>query len=135
MEKVIVNVGKTPQGYSASIDILPGWVVGVSGSFDDLKKEIVESISIFIKWAKKDGDEYPAVFDEKYEFEYMFDVESLLYCYEGIFTRSAISRLTGINQKQLGHYACGRTQPRPAQRKKIASALHKLGEELLAVSV
>ena len=135
MERIIVNVGKTPQGYSANIDILPGWVVGVSGSFDDLKKEIADSVAIFIKWAKKDGDEYPAVFDGAYEFEYKFDVESLLYCYDGIFTRSAISRLTGINQKQLGHYACGRSQPRPVQRKKIASALHKLGEELLAVSV
>ena len=135
MEKVIVNVGKTPSGYSASIDILPGWVVGAAGSFDDLKKEIAESIAVFIKWAKKDGDEYPVVFDNEYEFEYKFDVESLLYCYEGIFTRSAISRLTGINQKQLGHYARGRSQPRQAQRRKIATALQRLGNELMAVSV
>ncbi|MCL1867856.1 MAG: hypothetical protein FWF72_02750 [Paludibacter sp.] len=135
MEKVVVNVGKTPNGYSASIDILPSWVVGVSGSFDDLKNEIAESITIFIKWAKKDGDKYPAVFDGEYEFEYKFDVESLLYCYEGIFTRTAISRLTGINQKQLGHYARGRSHPRAAQRTKIASALHKLGKELVSVSV
>ena len=135
MEKVIVNVGKTPNGYSASIDILPGWIVGASGSFDDLKKEIAESIVIFIKWAKKDGDQYPSVFDGEYEFEYRFDVESLLYCYEGIFTRTAIARLTGINQKQLGHYACGRSRPRAAQRTKIASALRNLGKELMAVSV
>jgi hypothetical protein len=33
MEKVIVNVGKTAEGYSASIEILPGWVVGMTGSF------------------------------------------------------------------------------------------------------
>ena len=135
MEKIIVNVGKTPGGYSASIDILPGWIVGVSGSFEDLKRETTESVAIFIKWAKKDGDQYPAVFDDEYEFEYKFDIESLLYCYEGIFTRTAISRLTGINQKQLGHYALGRSRPRAAQQTKIVSALHKLGRELIAVSV
>ena len=135
MGKIIVNARKTPSGYSANIDILSGWVVGVSGSFEDLKKEIADSVAIFIKWAKKDGDQYPVVFDGEYEFEYKFDIESLLYCYEGIFTRSAISRLTGINQKQLGHYALGRSHPRTAQQTKIVSALHKLGRELIAVSV
>ena len=72
METVIVNVGKTAQGYSASIDILPGWVLGMSGSFAEFKKELQESIDIYLEWAKKDGDEYPSVFDAKYKFEYKF---------------------------------------------------------------
>jgi len=135
MEKIRVNVAKTTEGYTASIDILPGWVLGTTGSFDEFQKELQESIDVYVKWAKKDGDEYPAVFDGQYSFEYQFDVESLLYCYNGIFTRSAMSRLTGINEKQLGHYACGRSHPRPQQRKKITTALHKLGKELIAVSV
>lgn len=135
MEKIVVNVAKTAEGYTASIEILPGWILGMSGSFDDFQKELQESVAVYVQWAKEDGDEYPAVFDDKYEFEYRFDVESLLYCYEGIFTRSAMSRLTGINEKQLGHYACGRSHPRIAQRKKITTALHKLGKELIAVSV
>ena len=77
MEKVIVNVGKTTEGYSASIDILPGWVLGMTGSFAEFKEELQKSIAVFIKWAKKDGNEYPAVFDKDYAFEYKFDVESL----------------------------------------------------------
>ena len=135
MEKIIVNVAKTINGYTASIDILPGWVLGTTGSFDDFKKDLKESVDVYIEWAKEDGDEYPVVFDGEYEFEYQFDVESLLYCYNGIFTRSAMSRLTGINEKQLGHYARGRSQPRLAQKRKITTALHKLGKELMAVSV
>jgi len=70
MEKVIVNIGKTPQGYSASIDIIPGWVLGVTGSFAELKKELQESIDVYIEWAKEDRDEYPSIFDGEYEFEY-----------------------------------------------------------------
>jgi len=135
MNKIIVNVGKTPNGYCANMDILPGWIVGVSGSFDDLKKETAQSVDVFIKWAKKDGDRYPSIFDGDYEFEYKFDIESLLHCYDGIFTRSAISRLTGINQKQLGHYACGRSRPRQEQKRKITTALNNLGKELIAISV
>jgi len=70
MKKVIVNVGKTPQGYCASIDILPGWVLGMNGSFSEFKKELRESVDIFVEWAKEDGDDYPSVFDEDFNFEY-----------------------------------------------------------------
>jgi len=135
MEKIIVNVGKTPLGYSANIDILPGWVLGMSGSFTDFRKELQESIDIYIAWAKEDGDEYPAVFDEEYEFEYKFNIESLLYCYDGILSRATISRITGINERQLGHYICGRSRPRKEQEIKIVNGFHLLGKELLSVSV
>ena len=135
MEKVIVNVGKTPSGYSAEIEILSGWALGVSGTFADFKRELAESIEVFIKWAKKDSDAYPAVFDREYEFEYKFDIESLLCCYNGIISRSGLSRITGINERQLGHYICGRTHPRKENEIKIINAFHLLGKELLSVSV
>lgn len=135
MEKVIVNVGKTAEGYSASIDILPGWVLAMTGSFTEFKKELQKSIAVFIKWAKKDGNEYPAIFDKDYTFEYKFNVESLLCCYDGILSRAAISRMTGINQRQLSHYICGRARPEKEQETKIVNSFHHLGEELLSVSV
>ena len=135
MEKVIVNVGKTPEGYCASIDILPGWVLGMSGSFSEFKKELRASIDIFIEWAKEDNDNYPEVFDRKYDFEYRFDIPSLLYCYNGIISRAAISRISGINERQLGHYICGRSNPRKEQEIRIVNAFHQLGNELISVSV
>jgi len=135
MEKVIVNVGKTPEGYCASIDILPGWVLGMTGSFTDFNKELRESIEIFIEWAKEDGDSYPSVFDGKFDFEFKFDIPSLLYCYNGIISRAAISRISGINERQLGHYICGRSRPRKEQEVKIINAFHQLGKELISVSV
>jgi hypothetical protein len=79
MEKVVVNVGKTPKGYCASIDILPGWVLGVSGTFADFERKLAESVAIYVKWAKKDGDIYPAVFDGAYTFEYKFEIENQPY--------------------------------------------------------
>jgi hypothetical protein len=135
MNKVTVNVGKTVEGYSASIDLLPGWILGMTGSFAEFQKEIAESVAVYIKWAKKDGDEYPSVFDGEYEFEYKFDMESLLSHYNGIISRAALSRMSGVNEKQLGHYICGRSRPRDRQSQKIVNALHRLGKELVAVSV
>ena len=51
-----------------------------------------------------------------------------------ILTRAALSRMTGINQRQLGHYICGRSKPRKPQSEKIINALHALGKELQAIT-
>jgi hypothetical protein len=51
-------------------------------------------------------------------------MESLFNYYKGIFTNAAPKRITGINQKQLQHYATGHRKPREAQVKKIQTALH-----------
>ena len=44
-------------------------------------------------------------------------------------------RLTGINERQLGHYICGRSKPRQPQCAKIVNALHDLGNELQAITI
>jgi hypothetical protein len=135
MEKLKVKVSKTPTGYCASMEALPEWIVGVSGSFSDLQKEVKESIDFYIECAKADGDKYPAALDGDYELEYIFTIESLLSFYDGIISRAALSRLTGINERQLGHYICGRSRPRHTQSVKIVKALHQLGMELSSISV
>jgi hypothetical protein len=135
MERFKVQVSKTPTGYCATMDALPGWIVGISGSFSDLEKEVKESIEFYVECAKADGDDYPVALDGDYQLNYTFTIESLLSFYDGIISRAALSRLTGINEKQLGHYVCGRSRPRHQQELKIVSALHRLGNELTAISV
>ena len=135
MEKVFIRVGKTENGYCADCELLPGWVVTVTGNFGQLQKEVEGSIDFYLDCAKEDGDEYPSVFDSQYELSYNFDVETLLFYYQKIFTKSALEHITGINQRQLSHYACGRSKPRKEQADKIVNALHALGHELISVSV
>lgn len=48
---------------------------------------------------------------------------------------NTLEKLTGINQKQIHHYASGLRKPREQQRRKIAEALHQLGEELLSIDL
>ena len=64
-----------------------------------------------------------------------FNAQSLLLYYQGIFSFSALQTITGINQKQLAHYAAGRSKPRPQQAEKIANGLHALAKDLMAVTV
>ena len=130
-----MNTGITETGYSCSCDLIPGWVVAGSDDFEQFKKDVQESIDFYIDCAKADGDDYPAIFDSDYEIIYKFDVRSLLEYYRGIFSFSALQTITGINQRQLAHYASGISKPRPKQAQKIANGLHSLALELMSVTV
>lgn len=135
MNKVVINVSRTERGYSASCDLLPGWIVAVTGDFETLEKELKESVDFYVDCAKEDKEDYPEVFNNEYEFEYKFDIQSLLCYYQNIFSFSALQNLTGINQKQLSHYAAGRSKPRLEQAKRIVDGLHRLAVELNRVSI
>lgn len=130
-----MNTAKTDTGYCCSCDLIPGWVVSGSSDFNLFKVDVEESIRFYVDCAKKDGDEYPSVFDGPYELIYKFDVQALLEYYRGIFSFSALEHITGINQKQLAHYASGRSKPRQQQAEKISSGLHQLANELMTVTV
>ena len=135
MEKIIIETARTESGYSCSCDLLPGWVVAYGNDFEGFKDYVQESINFYIEGAREDGTPYPAVFDGEYEVVYRFDVRSLLDYYRGIFSFSALQTITGINQKQLAHYASGLSKPRRKQVEKIAAGLRKLADELHAVTV
>ena len=77
----------------------------------------------------------PAIFKGEYKFIFKFSIEAIINYYSGIFTKAALSRITGINERQLWHYAAGLRKPRPQQRKRIEDGLHRLGEELISLTL
>ncbi len=135
MERILIDTARVGDCYSGACELLPGWVVSHRGNFEEFKAYVVESIKFYIECACKDGEKYPPVFDGDYEIIYKFDVQSLLLYYQGIFSYAALETITGINQKQLSHYAAGRCKPRRQQAQKIATGLNKLAREMLQVTV
>ncbi len=131
--EVIVRIGKTANNYAAVVEELDGFVC-TANTFEELKKEVATGIDFHIEGLKQDGDEVPAVFSTSYNLIYKWSIESLLWYYKGVLTLSALERITGINQTQLGHYAAGRSVPRKTQVEKIERSLHRLGNELSSVS-
>lgn len=102
---------------------------------EEIKAGIICSINVLIEDCKEFGGVIPVELQGDYELSFKMDVKSLLQFYSGIFTKAGLERITGINQKQLWHYASGMRNPRPEQTLKIETALHKLGEELLAINL
>ena len=135
MEQIIIDTARIDDCYSGACELLPGWVVSKRGSFTDFKNYVQESIEYYLRSARRDGDPYPSVFDGEYQLVYKFDVQSLLQFYQGIFSFSALETITGINQKQLAHYAAGRSKPRRQQAEKIAHGLNALAKDMLQVTV
>lgn len=134
MKKVTVMVELSNQNYAAYIEILPG-CVATGKTFVELKAKMEEAVNMHIETSNEYGDKLPPVFSNEYELVFRFDPKSLLQHYRGIFTNSALERLTGINQRQLQRYASGESLPRPEQAKKITNALHSIGKELLIIEL
>lgn len=135
MNQIIMNTAPTDTGYCCTCELLPGWVVTGSSDFDQFKKEVADSVAFYLECAQKDGERYPDVFDRPFEIVYKFNVQALLDYYRGIFSFAALEHITGINQKQLAHYASGRSKPRKRQAEKISAGLHRLAHELMTVTV
>ena len=127
--KIIIARGKDNYGaYAENVEM----ITGEGNTVREAKESALNSIEII----KAFGPEYiPEVLKGDYEIVWKLDVESLLDFYKGIFNQTGIAKLTGINEKQLNHYASGLKKPRAVQIKKIEAALHRLGSELLSVEL
>ena len=118
MKKVVVNIYYTGNNFSAYAPVLTG-CVSTAATLDEMKKNIKEAIEFHVESSLTDNEFIPGVFNGEYELEFILSTEALLNAYSDIFTKAALSRITGINERQLWHYASGMSKPRPAQRKRI----------------
>lgn len=134
MEKIVVDVYYTGSNYCAHSPMLLG-CVSTAATLSDIKTNIREAIEFHVESSLQDCDTIPEVFRGEYELEFKLSIEALLNAYSDVFTKAALSRITGINQRQLWHYASGIKKPRPLQRKRIEDGLHRLGKELLNIEV
>ena len=127
-------IERAEHNYGAYVEEIDG-VGGIGDSLDKVKKDLEEGLIVLKEACIEDGYPVPEELQGEYQIVFRMDTKSFLQMYCKIFTKSALERLTGINQKQLWHYANGKTKPRPAQVKKIERALHQLGEELLSLEL
>lgn len=130
MGKLIVKIEKGKDLFGAWAENVPG-IYGEGESVQETKESLLSGIQAY----KKHNATLPAELSGEIEIEWVYDIPSLLQYYSGIFSKPALEKITGINQKQFFHYASGLVKPRPAQRKKITEALHRLGADLLTVNL
>ena len=133
MKQLVVIIEASKDSFGAYAENASG-IYGAGATIKECKDSILEAIELYkepdmIEFAPK------ILLDGDYELVYKYDVQSILAYFGGIFTKAGLERITGINQKQLGHYASGLKKPRPAQQTKIIDALHRLGEDLISLQL
>jgi len=126
MEVLIIKVGASSDHFGAFAENCPG-VYGAGDTVHEAKENVLEGLNLFIEQNKKN---LPEILKGDYEIEYKFDVPSFLSYYSGIFTKSALEKITGINQKQLFHYLSGNRNPSEKTIKKIENSIREFSSEL-----
>lgn len=66
-------------------------------------------------------------------FVFKYDVPSFLQDFAFAFSLAGLERITGVNQKQLGHYISGYRKPTEKTVRKIESGIHAFSKQLEAV--
>ena len=130
MEKITVIIGKSLNHYGAYAENVKG-LYAAGNTVEETKSDFLNAIKYF-KEANKE-ENMPEILKGDYEIEYKMDIPSLLNAYSGVFTKSALERLTGINRVQFSHYVSGFRNPKPDKRRKIEKALHDLADDLKQV--
>lgn len=134
MGAVTVIIERADSNFSAYVREVDG-ITATGTSIDEIKTSIIEALDVFVASCKEFKCAIPEALEGGYTITFELDIQSLLTIYQGIFTKSGLEKITGINQKQLWHYAKGLSKPREAQRQKIENALHRLGSELVSISL
>ena len=125
MEKIHVKIGWSGDNYSCVADCaaLNGIVLATSKTLEGLKDKFQESLDFHIDSCIQDGDQLPEwLVLGQYELSYSLEISALIHRFDDVLTRSAIARVSGINEKQIGLYASGYKIPRPQQKEKIINA-------------
>lgn len=135
MNTVAITISLGTDGfYSAYCSDHPS-IFGGGNTLAEAMEELQETLRIIKADGKEVAHLYPEWLDDDYEFELHWNIQDLMTYYAGIFTPTALGRLSGINPKQVWSYMSGRSKPRQAQLQKIESALHRLGQELTHMSL
>jgi hypothetical protein len=129
MRKIKITIERSKDMFTAYSENVKG-LTGGGDTVVEAKQSLLDCLEIL-----KELGQLPKALENEFELVYKFDTQSLLDYYKGIFTNSALEKITGINQRLIQHYASGLKKPRPLQAKKIENALHQLGSELMSVEL
>ena len=132
MNTLKIIIEKSADFYDAYAENCEG-IYGAGETAEVAKTNALEGLKLFIETQK--NEDLPEILKGEYGIVFKFDTQSFLKYYGEIFSKPALSKLTGINEKLLHQYASGAKIPREENRKKLEEAMHKLGKELTALEL
>lgn len=124
VEVIVEHAGKN---LSAYIENAP--VITVGNNMKEIESNMKEAVELYLE----DNPNPCEALSGEFELKFKIDAATFINYYSGIFTKAALSRITGINERQLWHYAAGVHKPRKSQLEKIQKGINSLTEELSSI--
>ena len=133
MKTVEVIVEHAGNNLSAYIEGAP--VITVGNDVKEIEKNMKEAVELYLDSCKEMNIAPVEVLQGEFTLKFKIDAATFINYYSSIFTKAALSRITGINERQLWHYAAGVHKPRKQQLEKIQKGINALTEELAAINL
>ena len=130
VEVIVENAG---DNLSAYIEGAP--VMTVGNDVKVIEKNMKEAVELYLESCKEMNIAPVEVLQGEFTLKFKIDAATFINYYSSIFTKAALSRITGINERQLWHYAAGVHKPRKQQLEKIQKGINALTEELAAINL
>lgn len=133
MKIVEVMVEHSNKNLSAYIEGAP--VITVGNDIKEIETNMMEAIDLYLESCKDMNIAPVEILSGDFELKFKIDAATFINYYSNIFTKAALSRITGINERQLWHYAAGVHKPRKQQLDKIQKGIQALTKELSSISL
>jgi hypothetical protein len=133
MRTVEVIVEHAGNNLSAYIEGAP--VITVGNDVKEIEKNMKEAVELYLESCKEMNIASVEILQGEFTLKFKIDAATFINYYSSIFTKAALSRITGINERQLWHYAAGVHKPRKQQLEKIQKGINALTEELSAINL
>ena len=133
MKTVEVIVEHAGNNLSAYIEGAP--VITVGNDVKEIEKNMKEAVELYLESCKEMNIAPVEILQGEFTLKFKIDAPTFINYYSSIFTKAALSRITGINERQLWHYAAGVHKPRKQQLEKIQKGINALTEELAAINL
>ena len=134
MEKLKVTVG-WDRNYSAFLEVGDGFVVATGATLEEVKKEFASALEFHLEGMREANEQIPAALGRKYELHFELNSRALVHFADALVSRSALAKASGINERQLGHYITGVSNPRPQQIERVKHGMRAIAMQLSALSV
>ena len=130
MKKVKVFIEKGTDEYSAYMDDTPlsYSCIGTGATVEETIQDFKQAYSEMRDYYKSLGKDF-----EEVEYSFYYDIPSFLQEFAFAFSLAGLERITGVNQKQLGHYISGYRKPSDKTIRKIEDGIHRFSDQLSAV--
>ena len=133
MKTVEVIVEHAGNNLSAYIEGAP--VITVGNDVKEIEKNIKETVGLYLESCQEMNITPVEILQGEFTLKFRIDAATFINYYSNVFTKAALSRITGINERQLWHYAAGVHKPRKQQLEKIQKGINALTEELAAINL